>query len=248
MVAFHSSQTRSGGTPIKTSDRLSQNPAVSVQAPQLAAQGGPVHHAHGREQLLPGDGQRSAAVLARCLGAPVNSLRDFWDMNAAVRNVSDGGADGCISAAASSGCFSFDYPSTQQQMLVWKARPQWCALAAHQASAGHAILSPRVAMTGNACHCTQPLPGLTAHRLRGGLWRGDNIRMLCCSVMVLKKLGSELREEFLDVIDYLGRQEGMQVRISPSSALRAFVRPYLLLRLQAPSCHGVSRSSTFRMV
>ena len=29
--------------------------------------------------------------------------------------------------------------------------------------------------------------------------------------MVLKKLGHELREEFLEVIDYLGRHEGMQV-------------------------------------
>jgi len=48
-------------------------------------------------------------------------------------------ADECITTAASSGCFSFDYPSTQQQMLVWKARPQWCALAP-QASAGHVIM------------------------------------------------------------------------------------------------------------
>ncbi len=29
--------------------------------------------------------------------------------------------------------------------------------------------------------------------------------------MVLKKLGPELRNEFLEVIDYLGRHEGMQV-------------------------------------
>jgi len=51
--------------------------------------------------------------------------------------------------------------------------------------------------------------------------------MMCCSVMVLKKLGSELREQFLDVIDYLGRQEGMQVLLpSPGSPARA--RPTLI--------------------
>ena len=31
--------------------------------------------------------------------------------------------------------------------------------------------------------------------------------------MVLKKLGPELRSEFLEVIDYLGRHEGMQVSL-----------------------------------
>lgn len=30
-----------------------------------------------------------------------------------------------VACAASSGCFSFAYPSTQQQMLVWKGRPKW---------------------------------------------------------------------------------------------------------------------------
>ena len=51
-------------------------------------------------------------------------------------NVFSAADNECIATAASSGCFSFDYPSTQQQMLVWKARPQWCA-SAPRAYAGH---------------------------------------------------------------------------------------------------------------
>ena len=39
-------------------------------------------------------------------------------------------------SAASSGCFTFAYPSTQQQMLVWKARPQWCGYAPSLCSSG----------------------------------------------------------------------------------------------------------------
>ncbi len=48
--------------------------------------------------------------------------------------------------------------------------------------------------------------------------------------MVLKKLGSELREQFLDVIDYLGRQEGMQVQLS-LALLHALALPSSVLLL-----------------
>lgn len=37
-----------------------------------------------------------------------------------------------------------------------------------------------------------------------------------CSVMVLKKLGSELTEEFHSVVHYLGHEQGMQVVVEPS--------------------------------
>ena len=35
------------------------------------------------------------------------------------------------------------------------------------------------------------------------------------SVMVLKKLGDDLWDEFVDVINFLGRQEGLKVVVEP---------------------------------
>lgn len=35
--------------------------------------------------------------------------------------------EGGCAAAAASGCLSFAYPTTQQQLLVWRERPRWCA-------------------------------------------------------------------------------------------------------------------------
>ena len=42
------------------------------------------------------------------------------------------------------------------------------------------------------------------------------MRLHSCSVMVLKKLGTELREEFVATIRYLCRVEGMQVVVEPA--------------------------------
>ena len=33
--------------------------------------------------------------------------------------------------------------------------------------------------------------------------------------MVLKKLGSELRQDFLEVVQYLGEEQGMRVMVEP---------------------------------
>lgn len=38
---------------------------------------------------------------------------------------------------------------------------------------------------------------------------------LCCSVMVLKKLGDELMPDFHSVVEYLGVEQGMQVVVEP---------------------------------
>ena len=38
---------------------------------------------------------------------------------------------------------------------------------------------------------------------------------MCCSVMVLKKLGDELMPEFHSVVEYLGAEQGMQVVVEP---------------------------------
>ena len=64
-VAFPSMKSNICCIPGKTSDS-STGCAVCLQASQLAAQGGPVHHAHGRQQLLPGDSQRSVGLDAGC--------------------------------------------------------------------------------------------------------------------------------------------------------------------------------------
>jgi hypothetical protein len=36
-----------------------------------------------------------------------------------------------------------------------------------------------------------------------------------CSVLILKKLGSELFEELLEVVNYLGKVEGMRIIVEP---------------------------------
>ena len=36
-----------------------------------------------------------------------------------------------------------------------------------------------------------------------------------CSVLILKKLGPELFEELLEVVNYLGKVEGMRVIVEP---------------------------------
>ena len=38
---------------------------------------------------------------------------------------------------------------------------------------------------------------------------------LCYSVMVLKKLGDELMPDFHNVVEYLGKEQGMQVVVEP---------------------------------
>lgn len=39
--------------------------------------------------------------------------------------------------------------------------------------------------------------------------------MTPCSVLVLKKLGSDLFDEMIEVINYLGKVEGMRVIVEP---------------------------------
>lgn len=48
-----------------------------------------------------------------------------------------------------------------------------------------------------------------------------------CSVLILKKLGPELFEELLEVVNYLGKVEGMRVIVEPQE-YEALVRPNLL--------------------
>lgn len=36
-----------------------------------------------------------------------------------------------------------------------------------------------------------------------------------CSVLVLKKLGNELFDEFIKVVNYLGKVEGMRIIVEP---------------------------------
>jgi len=76
---------------------------------------------------------------------------------------------------AASGCFSFSYPSTQQQMLVWKSRPK--------------------------------------------------------CVLVLKKLGDELSDQFLEVVRYLADEENMQVVVEHQERERLAHEPDLQQRL-----------------
>lgn len=83
-------------------------------------------------------------------------LLDDWPQKADLFVMrTDGQSCSRETVAATSGCFSFDYPSTQQHMLVWKTRPS--------------------------------------------------------NVLVLKKLGSELQPQFLQVVQYLIDEHDMQV-------------------------------------
>ena len=111
--------------------------------------------------------------------------------------------------AASSGCFSFAYPSTQQQMLVWKSRPKWCA--SPSLIYNLAIFPP--------CHDAASVQRL--QRLCGACLPGScSPERLCGSVMVLKKLGAELMDEFLATVQFLGAEEGMQVCAQAPTARR----------------------------
>ena len=50
------------------------------------------------------------------------------------------------------------------------------------------------------------------------------------SVLVLKKLGTELQPEFLDVISFLGEEEHIQVHTADTVAASAVAVPQLAVR------------------
>lgn len=50
----------------------------------------------------------------------------------------------------------------------------------------------------------------------------------CCSVMVLKKLGDELMPDFHSVVEYLGKEQGMQVVVEPHEHAKMVHRHYSL--------------------
>lgn len=58
---------------------------------------------------------------------------------------------------------------------------------------------------------------------------------VCCSVMVLKKLGDELMPDFHSVVEYLGKEQGMQVVVEPHEHAKMVHRLYILA-MQAGLC------------
>ena len=58
---------------------------------------------------------------------------------------------------------------------------------------------------------------------------------VCCSVMVLKKLGDELMPDFHSVVEYLGKEQGMQVVVEPHEHAKLVHRLYSLA-MQASLC------------
>lgn len=71
---------------------------------------------------------------------------------------------------------------------------------------------------------------------------------LCCSVMVLKKLGDELMPDFHAVVEYLGMEQGMQVVVEPHEHAKMVHRlSNTLVLVQCCLAHTCTASSKSKL-